>query len=175
MIRQERVSVDGVLAHLGQKVDGDTARVEVDGIPLPVRPDLVYYLLYKPVGIISTTSDPEGRRTVVDLVPSEPRVVPAGRLDADSEGLLVLSNDGEFINRVTHPSYGVTKTYLAKVSGTPGDRAMKRLTDGVDLDDGPAKATSARVIDTFGPEALAEIVMEEGRYREVRRMMAAVG
>jgi 23S rRNA pseudouridine2605 synthase len=175
MIRQDRVTVDGELAHLGQKADPQTARIEVDGIPLPVQPDLVYYLLYKPTGVVTTASDPEGRPTVVDLVPAEPRVVPAGRLDADSEGLLILSNDGEFINRVTHPSFGVTKTYLARVSGSPGPRALQRLIDGIELDDGPAAALRAKLIDSFGPESLVEVVMGEGRNREVRRLMAAIG
>jgi cytidylate kinase len=175
MIRQERVTVDGEVAHLGQKVDAATARIEIDGVPLPLQPGLVYYLLYKPIGIVSTTSDPQGRTTVVDLVPAEPRVVPVGRLDADSEGLLLLSNDGDFINRVTHPSFGVTKTYLARVSGSPGSRSLHRLTAGVDLDDGPASALSAKLVDSFGPESLVEVVMEEGRNRVVRRMLAAIG
>lgn len=175
MIRRERVTVDGEVAYLGQKVDPETAVIEVDGVPLPVRPDLVYYLLYKPRGTISTVSDPEGRETVVDLVPPEPRVVPVGRLDADSEGLLILSNDGDFINRVTHPSYGVTKTYLARVAGSPGSRALNRLVEGVELEDGPAAAVAAKLVDSTGSESLVEIVMGEGRNREVRRMLAAIG
>lgn len=175
LIRQERVTVDGVLAHLGQKVDVETAVIEVDGVPLPLRPGLVYYLLYKPLGVVSTTSDPQGRPVIVDLVPADTRVVPVGRLDIDSEGLIILSNDGDFINRVTHPSYGVTKTYLARVSGSPGHRAMTRLLDGVELDDGHAAALSAKLIDSSGGEALVEVVMGEGRNREVRRLMAAIG
>ena len=142
---------------------------------MPMRPGLVYYLLYKPVGVVSTASDPQGRPTVVDLVPGDPRVVPVGRLDADSEGLLVLSNDGDFINRVTHPSFGITKTYLARVAGSPGPKALKRLTSGVDLEDGPAAALSAKLVDTSGGESLIEVVMGEGRNREVRRLLAAVG
>jgi 23S rRNA pseudouridine2605 synthase len=175
MIRQQRVTVDGVLAHLGQKVDVATAHVEVDGIPLPLRPGLVYYLLYKPAGVVSTASDPRGRPTVVDLVPETPRVVPVGRLDMDSEGLLLLSNDGDFINRVTHPSYGVTKTYLARVSGSPGPKALSRLLGGVPLDDGEAVALDAKLIDAVGGESLVEVVMGEGRNREVRRLMTAIG
>lgn len=167
--------MDGEPAHLGQKIDPQTARVEVDGVPLPVRPDLVHYLLYKPLGVISTADDPHGRDTVVDLVPDHPRVYPVGRLDADSEGLLILTNDGDLANHVMHPSNGVTKTYVARVAGTPGDAAMARLRSGVELDDGPARALQARVLSSTRTEALVELVMGEGRNREVRRLLDAVG
>ena len=167
--------MDGEPAHLGQKVDPDTARVEVDGLPLPIRPDLVHYLLYKPVGVISTADDPHGRTAVVDLVPPHPRVYPVGRLDADSEGLLILTNDGDLANHVMHPSHGVTKTYVARVAGTPGDAALRRLREGVDIDDGPAAALEARVLSSTPTEGLVEVVMGEGRNREVRRMLDAVG
>lgn len=103
LIAAGRVTIDGRVAILGDRVEVDRHRVEVDGVPLPVSPSLVTYLIYKPIGVVSTASDPEGRPTVVDLVPAEPRVVPVGRLDADSEGLLLLSNDGELVLRVTHP------------------------------------------------------------------------
>ncbi|HSM02840.1 MAG TPA: pseudouridine synthase [Acidimicrobiia bacterium] len=175
MIRDGRVTVDGEPAHLGQKVDPSTARVLVDEVPLPIRPDLVHYLLNKPVGVVSTADDPHGRRTVVDLVPADTRVYPVGRLDADSEGLLIVTNDGDLTAVVTHPSHGVTKTYLARVAGDPGRAALDALTTGVDLDDGPAAAVSARVVDRFGGETLVEVVMGEGRNREVRRMFDAVG
>jgi len=167
--------VDAEPAHLGQKIDVETAVVEVDGVRLPVRPDLLYLLLYKPVGVISTADDPQGRTTVVDLVDPGVRVYPVGRLDADSEGLLLLTNDGDLTERVTHPRYGVTKTYLARVEGHPGRAALRALGDGIEIDDGPARASSARLIDRFGDEALIEVVMTEGRKREVRRMMDAVG
>lgn len=175
LVKAGRVTVDGAPAHLGQKVDPETARVEVDGIPLPVRPDLVTYLLYKPVGVISTADDPEGRPTVVDLVPGDRRVYPVGRLDADSEGLLLLTNDGDLANVVTHPRFGVTKTYVARVEGSVADTSIRRLLEGVELDDGPARALEARVVDRFGAESLVEVVMGEGRNREVRRLMDAVG
>jgi 23S rRNA pseudouridine2605 synthase len=149
--------------------------VEVDGIALPVKPDLVYYLLYKPVGVISTTDDPQARETVTALVPAATRVYPVGRLDADSEGLLVLTNDGALTERVTHPRYGVTKTYLAEVDGSVGGKAMARLTAGVDLDDGPARAAAARVVEVGDRRTLVEVVMTEGRKREVRRMFDLIG
>jgi 23S rRNA pseudouridine2605 synthase len=175
MIRAGRVTVDGRLAHLGQKVDPEVARVEVDGVPLPLRAGLVYYLLYKPAGVVSTASDPQGRRTVVDLVPSDTRVYPVGRLDADTEGLVILTNDGDLADRVTHPRHGLGKTYLARVGGDPGRAALRALTTGVQLEDGPARAREARLIGRQGGEALVELVMGEGRKREVRRLLAAVG
>lgn len=175
LIRDGRVTVDGAPAHLGQKIDPSVATVLIDGLPLPVRPDLVYYLLYKPLGIISSSDDDRGRPTVVDLVPDDQRVYPVGRLDADSEGLLILTNDGELTNLVTHPRYGVTKTYVAHVAGIPDATTLRRLIGGVDLEDGPARAKKARVRSTAGGEALVEIVMVEGRNREVRRLLAAVG
>jgi len=175
MIRAGRVTVDGRPAHLGQKIDSSLARVEVDGIPLPLRPGLVYYLLYKPAGVVSTASDPQGRPTVVSLVPAEPRVYPVGRLDADTEGLIILTNDGDLAARVTHPRHQVPKTYLARVDGSPGRKAQRALTDGVDLDDGPGRARAVRLVGEHGGEGLVEVVMAEGRKREVRRLLAAVG
>lgn len=169
------MGVDGETASIGQKVDPETARVTIDGLPLPTRPGLAYYLLFKPRGVISTASDPEGRPIVTDLVPAEPRVYPVGRLDSDSEGLLVLTNDGDLTNRLTHPRFGVEKTYTARVEGRPQAAALTRLEAGVELGDGPARAISAREIDAHGGEALIEVVMGEGRKREVRRMMAAIG
>jgi 23S rRNA pseudouridine2605 synthase len=175
LIRAGRVTVDGAPAHLGQKVDPTRAHVEVDGIPLPIRPDLVFYLLFKPTGVVSTVSDPQGRPVVVDLVPAETRVYPIGRLDADSEGLLILTNDGDLTEFLTHPRHEVPKTYVARVSGLPAAGDLRRLTVGVDLEDGPARAHSARIIDAHGSESLVEIVMTEGRKREVRRMFDAIG
>jgi 23S rRNA pseudouridine2605 synthase len=160
---------------VGQKVDPDRARVVVDRVPLPLAPDLVHYVLYKPVDVISTADDPQGRPTVVSLVPAEPRVYPVGRLDADSEGLLILTNDGDLTERLTHPRYGVTKTYVVLVDGTPSGASLRRLTAGVDLDDGLARAQAVKLIDTSRDAALVEVVMTEGRKREVRRMFDAVG
>lgn len=174
-IEAGRVAIDGRLAILGDRVDVDTERLTLDGFPLPVNPDVETHLLYKPVGAISTASDPHGRQTVVDLIGSDKRLYPVGRLDSDSEGLILVSNDGELTNRVTHPRYGITKRYLARIVGRPAPADLRRLVEGVDLDDGPAKATSARLVDAHGQESLVEIVMIEGRNREVRRMMSAIG
>ncbi|MGQ0849483.1 MAG: pseudouridine synthase [Actinomycetota bacterium] len=175
MIKAGKVSIGGRVAVLGDRVDPDFEQVTIDGVPIPAARHLVTYLLYKPIGVVSTASDPEGRPTVADLVPADPRVVPVGRLDYDSEGLLLLSNDGELIHRVTHPRFGLTKTYVATVGGHPGPGAMARLTGGVDLDDGPAVARRARILGRTGRETLIEVVMGEGRNREVRRMLEAVG
>jgi 23S rRNA pseudouridine2605 synthase len=175
LISQGRVTVDGAVATIGLKIDPESAVVTVDGLPLPVSPTTVHYLLYKPPGVVSTASDPHGRRTVVDLVPGEPPVYPAGRLDSESEGLLIVTNDGALTQLLTHPRHGVTKTYLAAVQGVPSSGSVRRLTAGVDLDDGPARAVSAKLVDRRRDEALVEVVMAEGRKREVRRMLEAVG
>jgi 23S rRNA pseudouridine2605 synthase len=140
-----------------------------------VAPDLVYYLVYKPTGVVSTTDDPQGRPTVVGLVDDSSRVVPVGRLDADTEGLMVLTNDGELTLRLTHPRFGVHKTYVALVDGVVDDRVVRSLTDGVVLDDGPAAAVEARLIDRSEGSSLVEVVMGEGRNRVVRRLLDAVG
>jgi len=171
MIVAGRVTVNGVLAVLGQRVDTDADTVEVDGVPIGLRPDLVHCLLNKPPGVITTASDPQGRPTVLQLVPAEPRVFPVGRLDADTEGLLLLTNDGELANRIAHPSHGVDKEYLAHVTGNVPASALHRLRDGVELEDGvtaPARASQ------ISPGVL-RITIHEGRNRQVRRMCEAVG
>lgn len=170
-----RVTLNGKPVILGDRVDPDKDILAVDGAPIPVSPEIETYLLYKPVGVISTASDPQGRRTVVDLIPSEHRLYPVGRLDADSEGLILVSNDGELTNRVTHPSFGITKKYLAEVKGRPTRQAINRLTSGVELEDGTARAESAVLVDSQPGRSLVEMVMVEGRNREVRRMLDAIG
>lgn len=174
-IRQGRVRLNGEPAQIGAKVDVESDLLTLDGVPVPVNPVLETHLLYKPAGVISTAHDPHRRRTVVDLIPSKTRLYPVGRLDADSEGLILVSNDGMLTERVTHPRYGITKTYLARVEGRPTKAVLRRLVEGVELEDGPARAQSARLTDTREGEALVEVVMVEGRNREVRRLMAAVG
>jgi 23S rRNA pseudouridine2605 synthase len=175
LIAAGRVTINGRLARLGDRVDSSADRVEVDGVLLPVAPDHVTYLLYKPTGVVTTASDPQGRRTVVELVPDTPRVVPVGRLDYESEGLLLLTNDGDLVNAVTHPRFGVTKTYLVEVSGQPGSALLRRLREGIELDDGIARAHGVRLVDRSPNRAQLELVMAEGRNREVRRMFEALG
>jgi 23S rRNA pseudouridine2605 synthase len=171
LIDDGRVTVNGVVAILGQRVDTDHDRVEVDGIPVGVRQGLVYYLLNKPRGVVTTASDPQGRPTVIDLLPLEPRVFPVGRLDADTEGLLLLTNDGDLTHRLTHPSFGVEKEYLVEVEGTPSPGALRRLREGVELEDGLTAPAQASLV----PPHTLRITIHEGRNRQVRRMCKAVG
>jgi 23S rRNA pseudouridine2605 synthase len=175
LVEEGRVEVNGVVATLGRRVDPEHDRVTVDGVTIPVRPGLVHYLLNKPAGVVTTAHDPEGRPTVVDLVPGEPRVFPVGRLDRDTEGLLLLTNDGDLAHGLTHPSRGVPKTYLAEVAGVPGKAALRRLREGVDLEDGRTAPARARLTQTTPTGAALEIVIHEGRNRQVRRMCEAVG
>jgi 23S rRNA pseudouridine2605 synthase len=171
-----RVTVDGEVAVIGRRVDPERAAVAVDGVTVPTRAGLVHYLLNKPAGVISTAQDTHGRPTVVDLVPAEPRVHPVGRLDAETEGLLLLTNDGDLTHRLTHPSFGVEKEYLAEVEGVPTRAEVRRLREGVDLDDGPT--APARVAPAPGADrgsAALLIVIHEGRNRQVRRMCEAIG
>ena len=170
-----RVAIDGRKAILGDRVDVAVGVVTIDGAPIPLRPDTETHLLYKPVGVISTATDPQGRQTVVDLIDSEVRLYPVGRLDADSEGLILVSNDGELTERVTHPRYGITKKYLAEVIGNVRAGEVRRLESGVDLSDGPARALKARIVDQLGGRTQIELIMGEGRNREVRRMIEAIG
>ena len=172
LIAAGRVTVDGDVATLGQRVDAGTARVEIDGALVPVAPDLVYYLLNKPDGVITTAEDPQGRPTVLGLVPAEPRVFPVGRLDLHTEGLLVLTNDGVLSQLLTHPSHGVPKEYVAEVDdGTLAPGALRALRRGVELDDG---LTAPAEVGVLGPGVL-RLIIHEGRYRQVRRMCEAVG
>jgi 23S rRNA pseudouridine2605 synthase len=171
LIEAGRVTVDGEVAVLGRRVHPETDLVELDGALVPVAPGLVHYLLNKPAGVVSTADDPEGRPTVVQLVPAEPRVFPVGRLDYETEGLLLLTNDGALTHRLTHPSFGVDKEYLAEVVGRPSPGAVRRLREGVELDDGPTAPARVALVP---PNALT-IVIHEGRNRQVRRMCEAVG
>jgi 23S rRNA pseudouridine2605 synthase len=171
LIAAGRVTVNGEVAHLGRRVDVSRDTVALDGAPLAVAPGLVHYLLHKPAGVVTTAHDPEGRPTVVQLVPSRPRVFPVGRLDADTEGLLVLTNDGDLAQRLTHPSFGIDKEYLAETVGVPTDAAVRRLRRGVRLDDG---TTAPARVGVVAPGVL-RIVIHEGRNRQVRRMCEAVG
>ena len=171
LIAEGRVLVDGETAVLGRRVDPETALIEIDGAPVGVRPDLVHYVLNKPAGVVTTADDPQGRPTVVGLVPNEPRVFPVGRLDVDTEGLLLLTNDGELAHRLTHPSYGVEKEYVAEVEGLPTRAVLRRLREGVELDDGPTAPARATLVDP----SVVRLTIHEGRNRQVRRMCEAVG
>jgi 23S rRNA pseudouridine2605 synthase len=172
LIAAGRVTVNGEVAELGRRVDPAVDHIEVDGAPVAARPGLVHYLLNKPRGVVTTAKDTHGRPTVVELVPSTPRVFPVGRLDADTEGLLLLTNDGELAHRIMHPRHGVEKEYLATVAGGPVSAgALRRLREGVELEDGitaPAKVSQP------SPGVL-RITIHEGRKRQVRRMCEAVG
>jgi 23S rRNA pseudouridine2605 synthase len=171
LIAAGRVSVDGEVAVLGQRVRPGQASVEVDGVPVPTASDLVYYLLNKPEGVITSAADPEGRPTVVELVPEEPRVFPIGRLDMATEGLIVLTNDGDLAFAVAHPSHGVDKEYLVELEGEPGPGALRSLRQGVQLDDG---MTAPARVGVLGPGVI-RVVIHEGRNRQIRRMCEAVG
>jgi 23S rRNA pseudouridine2605 synthase len=171
LIDDGRVTVDGVVAHIGQRVDPSTARIEIDGVPVAADPDLVHYLLNKPAGVVTTADDPQGRPTVIGLLPPEPRVFPVGRLDLDTEGLLVVTNDGALAHRLTHPSFGIDKEYLAEVEGTPSRGTLRMLREGVELDDGRTAPAAATLV----APGLVRLTIHEGRNRQVRRMCEAVG
>ncbi len=172
LIAEGRVSVNGVVAPLGRRVDVDVDIVTVDGVEIGVKPGLVYYLLNKPAKVVTTASDPQGRRTVLDLVPTEPRVFSVGRLDYETEGLLLLTNDGSLAQSIAHPSGGIEKEYMAEVSGgkVPAG-ALRRLREGVDLDG--QMTAPARV--SQPADGVLRIVIHEGRNRQVRRMCESVG
>lgn len=171
LIEGGHVRVNGEVARLGRRVDVEHDLVTVDGAPIGIRPDLVHYLLNKPAGVVTTADDPQGRPTVIGLVPAEPRVFPVGRLDQDTEGLLVLTNDGELAHRLTHPSYGVDKEYLAWVEGSPSRGAVRRLREGIELDDGLTAPAKAALV----APGLIRLTIHEGRNRQVRRMCEAIG
>ena len=170
MIQAGRATINGRTAALGDKV-GDSDRIELDGIPVLRDPNLVHYLLHKPRDVVSTASDTQNRQTVVDLVPSTIRVYPVGRLDADSEGLIILTNDGDLTHRLTHPSFGVPKEYLVHVEGIPQRSALRSLREGIQLDDGMTAPAQVSMPD----QGLLKITIHEGRNRQVRRMCAAIG
>ena len=170
-----RITVNGAVARLGQRIDPAKDKVEVDGSRVPLDVDLVHYLLNKPAGVVTTAADPEGRTTVLDLVELPVRVWPVGRLDVDTEGALLLTNDGELGYRLTHPSFEVPRTYVAEVGGGVGDKSLRALARGVELDDGPTRPARVAVLERARGATLVELTITEGRNRQVRRMFEAVG
>jgi 23S rRNA pseudouridine2605 synthase len=175
IIQEGRVEVDGnIIITLGTKVDLDKQKVYVDGALLREQ-RLEYFMLNKPQGIVSTSNDPSGRPRVIDLIKTRSRVYNVGRLDQSSEGLILVTNDGELANRLTHPRYGIEKKYQVQVAGQPTPKELKALVDGVYLAEGKAQATSAKFIRRAKENSWIEITLTEGRNREIRRLLAKIG
>jgi 23S rRNA pseudouridine2605 synthase len=172
LIAAGRVTINGEPTRLGAVVDPSVDRVSVDGHRIPARAVSVTIVLNKPAGVVTTRNDPYQRRTVMDLIEPVPGLVPVGRLDADSRGLLVLTTDGDLAHAVSHPRHGVTKRYLATLDRAISADQLEQLMAGIDLEDGLARAVTAR---RSGSDTVVEVVMAEGRKREVRRLFAAVG
>jgi len=171
MIEDGRVRVNGERAVLGRRVHVEHDVVEVDDVRVGVAPELTYYLLNKPKGVVTTAADTHDRAIVTEMVPEEPRVYPVGRLDMDTEGLLLITNDGDLTHRMTHPSYGIEKEYLIEVDATMHRGHLRQLREGIELDDGmtsPAKASQVG-------DRVIKLTIHEGRNRQVRRMCAALG
>ncbi len=177
MVRDGLVTVDGAtLTEPGAIVDPRAQTITVDGEPLPPPPPPTYLMLHKPKGIITSRNDPEGRETVFDLIEDpHPALAAVGRLDYWTEGLLLLTTDGELAYRLTHPSYQVAKTYLVKVTGTPQPRKIKELERGVDLEDGRTAPAAVEIVRTVGPSSWLLVTIMEGRNRVIRRMIEAIG
>ncbi len=177
LMLEGHVEVDGeVVTRLGTKVDPRAAVIRVDGKRLPPMSPHVYLVLNKPRGVVSTMSDPEGRRTLSDFVTDRPeRLFHVGRLDTDTEGLILLTNDGDFAHRMAHPSYEMDKTYVAEVAGQVTRATAREVLDGVTLEDGPVDVSSFKVVSSHGGKSIVELVIHEGRNRIVRRLLDAVG
>jgi 23S rRNA pseudouridine2605 synthase len=181
--RSEELMLDGevevngeVVTRLGTKVDPSADVIRVSGRRLPPISEKVYLALNKPRGVVSTMSDPEGRRTLQDLVDDRPeRLFHVGRLDTDTSGLIILTNDGDFAHRLAHPSYEVDKTYVAEVTGQLFPRVVKELLEGVTLEDGPVTVSKARIVESSPAKSIVELVIHEGRNRIVRRLLDQVG
>lgn len=181
MIHEGRVEVNGrVVTEQGVRVDPQSDVVRVDGSRIPPPRRHLYLVINKPRGVVSTMEDPEGRRNLSDLLegarPGKPaRLFHVGRLDTDTDGLLILTNDGEFAHRLAHPSYEIPKTYLAEVTGVVNPATVKRLREGITLDDGPIRPSSVKLVSTAADRSLVKMTLHEGRNRVVRRTMEAVG
>jgi pseudouridine synthase len=177
LIGAGRVEVDGeIVRRFGARVDPQRQVIRVDGRRIPAREDVVYLALNKPAGVLTSMSDSRGRKTMADLLPdSAERLFHVGRLDFDTEGLMLLTNDGELAHRLTHPRFGVPKTYLAEVTGPVPRGLARQLLTGVELDDGIASADKFRIVEQIGNRALVEVTLHEGRKHIVKRMLAAAG
>jgi 23S rRNA pseudouridine2605 synthase len=175
LIAAGRVRVNGRVATLGDRVDPERDEIRVDGRLAGVDPTLRHLALHKPRGVTTTMRDPHAERDLRHLLPAGPRVFPVGRLDRETEGLLLLTNDGDLAHRLAHPRHGVEKEYLAEVEGTPTARQLAQLRRGVPLSDGVARAVEALAAGRSGERGAVRIVLAEGRKREVRRMLDAVG
>lgn len=170
-----RVAVNGaIVSELGSKADPDTDEIRFDGKPLRLAPAPAYFLLYKPIGVVSTRHDPEGRATVMDLLPRVPGLFPVGRLDVTTEGLILLTNDGAFAERVSHPRFEVPRVYHAKVRGVPDSATLDRIRRGVRIEGERLAADSVRVLGG-DKNAWLEVTLHEGKRHEVRRLLEAVG
>lgn len=174
-IVRRRIRVNGEVAILGRRVHPESDVIEFDRVIVTTRADLVHYLLNKPRGVVTTAHDPQGRQTVLDLLPSDQRIFPVGRLDLDSEGLIVLTNDGDLAQALTHPSLGVEKEYLAELRGVPTRAALRQLREGIELEDGLTAPATVTLTDEHGGNAAISIAIHEGRNRQVRRMCEAIG
>lgn len=177
MIAEGRVRVNGEIVKVqGVKINPETDCVSVDGKDIKVKDEYLFYMLNKPAGYLTTTSDPQNRPTIFDLCPElRGRVVPVGRLDMDTEGLLILTNHGDLAYRLTHPKYNIKKKYIAKVEGVITSKALKNLSEGVELEDGKTAPAEARFVKKIGKNSVVELVIHEGKKRQVRRMLDAVG
>ncbi|MFM2061057.1 MAG: hypothetical protein RLZZ507_727 [Cyanobacteriota bacterium] len=181
MIKQSRVQINGILAHLGQKVDPQRDTISIDGKPVSQgdRPSLIYLLLHKPVGVVSTCDDPQGRLTVLDLLPQKLQkgtgIHPVGRLDADSTGALILTNDGDLTFSLTHPSHNISKTYHVVVKGHPPEAVLRMWREGVVLEGRKTRPAQVRLIERLANQSKLEIILQEGRNRQIRRVAEQLG
>ncbi|MDH3330876.1 MAG: rRNA pseudouridine synthase [Desulfobulbaceae bacterium] len=177
LIKEGKVRVDGkVVTEMGTKVDPDAQDIECDGIHVAAREKKIYILLHKPAGFLSTVHDPQGRPIVTDLLPQvKERVYPVGRLDLDTEGALLLSNDGELAQKILHPSHEVNKTYVAKVKGKPNTKKLAALSRGITLEGRKTWPADIEVLQSEPQATTIKIIIHEGRKRQVRKMFDAVG
>ncbi|MGI8647295.1 MAG: hypothetical protein DLM55_04515 [Acidimicrobiales bacterium] len=177
LIAAGRVRVNGdVISQLGMRINPSNIIVHVDGVRVILDEKLSYYALHKPAGVVTAMSDDRGRSTIAEYVTElDKRVYHVGRLDVDTEGLLLLTNDGDLAHRLIHPSYGVNKTYLAEVQGEISPRVIKRVLEGIELEDGPLQVHEFRLLSSFGSRCIVELVIHEGRKRIVRRLMDQLG